>query len=406
LLTLKSSSDTGIRFLAMSNLLSTKPPENPFLLYRDYHSVPKPMKKDAPFHYQANIIKQNDLVLELLCQKFDSVISSTSQPLPVDKSPTAASLSLSVLNAAAHARNEINREAIKRLNKLLTKRPSDIGLLLTIVQLYILTNNASTAAELLHDFYSRVEESKSHLAAYTPALVATAVTLFTSQGRASNARSILSQAAHYWRSQRSSKNPPKALLRAAAAAWLESQADDDEEEEESLQDALDIFQHLHDSDPSDRANIAGLVAATAAMDPSKLDKALLDQLTPAPQLVSGIDAEALEDAGVARPVDVGPATGSKRSADDIGKPKPATKRKKKLPPSRQPKDFVEGKKMDPERWLPMRDRSYFRPKGKKGKGRAMVGLTQGGVVDENRDKGESTVKSSGGGKKGKKTTKW
>ena len=37
--------------------------------------------------------------------------------------------------------------------------------------------------------------------------------------------------------------------------------------------------------------------------------------------------------------------------------------------------------MDPERWLPLRDRSSYRPKGKKGKKKA-ADLTQGGVVKE------------------------
>lgn len=48
--------------------------------------------------------------------------------------------------------------------------------------------------------------------------------------------------------------------------------------------------------------------------------------------------------------------------------------------SRLPKDYEQGKAPDPERWLPLRDRSTYRPKGKKG--RAKAALTQGGVVDK------------------------
>jgi signal recognition particle subunit SRP72 len=78
-----------------------------------------------------------------------------------------------------------------------------------------------------------------------------------------------------------------------------------------------------------------------------------------------------------------------------------------------PKDFEEGKKMDPERWLPLRDRSSYRPKGKKGKKKA-ADLTQGGVVKEEESLelagGAGSVrveKAAGGGKaknkkKGKK----
>ncbi|CRK48855.1 hypothetical protein BN1723_016965, partial [Verticillium longisporum] len=65
--------------------------------------------------------------------------------------------------------------------------------------------------------------------------------------------------------------------------------------------------------------------------------------------------------------------------------RPQKKRKRKLP-----KDFEEGKKMDPERWLPLRDRSSYRPKGKKGKKKANDS-TQGGFVKE-----EETLELAGG----------
>jgi signal recognition particle subunit SRP72 len=89
--------------------------------------------------------------------------------------------------------------------------------------------------------------------------------------------------------------------------------------------------------------------------------------------------------------------------------------KKKIRKSRVPKDFVLGKEMDKERWLPMRDRSYYKPKRKKGKART-EGLTQGGVVvDERGDTPKQVQQSSGGGgggsgqakkKKAKKGGKW
>ncbi len=46
--------------------------------------------------------------------------------------------------------------------------------------------------------------------------------------------------------------------------------------------------------------------------------------------------------------------------------------------------------MDPERWLPLRDRSTYRAKSKKGKKKA-ADLTQGGVVKE-----EESLELAGG----------
>ena len=58
-------------------------------------------------------------------------------------------------------------------------------------------------------------------------------------------------------------------------------------------------------------------------------------------------------------------------------------KKKRVRLSKRPKDFVEGKVPDPERWLPLRERSGFRVKGKKGKRKDGGGMgTQGGVEKE------------------------
>jgi signal recognition particle subunit SRP72 len=395
--------------------LSVTSQENPFLTHRTYYSVPKPSKSEKLFQYQANVVDQNEYVLELSSQKFDGVSRSTSSAILKSPSTTSATAALSVLNAAALTRNETGPKAIKILLPLLTQRPNDIGLLLTITQLYIFTNNQSAAANLLYAFYSRVQEGDSFHVAYTPGLVAAAVALFTSQGRSSNARTVLSQAAGYWRSQKDAP-PPKALLRDAAAKWLEqpssssAAADDNDDNEASsantLAAALDIFQHLHALDPTDRASTAGLVAAASAQPDQPLDRTLLSQLTPAADLVAGIDAAALEEAGVARLQETAAKAGTKRgAADGLESARQKSGKRKKLLPSRRPKDFVEGKEMDDERWLPMRERSYFRPKGKKGKGKAMSGLTQGGVVEEKADTTTKTPASGGGGGGGQQAKK-
>jgi len=68
------------------------------------------------------------------------------------------------------------------------------------------------------------------------------------------------------------------------------------------------------------------------------------------------------------------------------KTKKAKKKKPRLPPNADP-----SKKVDPERWLPMRDRSYYKPKGRKGKQKAAA-ATQGGPV------AEESMELAGGGR--------
>ena len=117
-----------------------------------------------------------------------------------------------------------------------------------------------------------------------------------------------------------------------------------------------------------------------------------DNLTAIPRLIAGIDVDYLEASGV--PFPTPPATssssstkaGKKRALDEAAKPA-----KKRVRKSRLPKDYEQGKTPDPERWLPLRDRSTYKPKGKKGRAKAL--FTQGGFVD-------MAQATSGGGKAG------
>lgn len=127
-----------------------------------------------------------------------------------------------------------------------------------------------------------------------------------------------------------------------------------------------------------------------------------------------MDVSALESFGVAQP-------SRKRGAEDeampLAKTKKAKKKKPRLPPTADP-----SKKVDPERWLPMRDRSYYKPKGRKGKQKAAAATQGGPVADESMELAGSgrldalkigQAKKAGGGgggaankKKKKKGGKW
>lgn len=308
-----------------------------------------------------------------------------------------------VLNAAAHARN-VNAEkaALKEIIPLLEKRPNDVGLILTITHLYVVTNNYAAAAHLLETFFKRLEQSGSASdldVRFAPGLIAALVSLYAQQGRPGAAKSELAKAAEYWRKPHKSKTeaPSKSLMIAAGTALL------DTHNAENIKVAGEIFKSLYEQDNEDRAAIAGLVAAYSIVNPSSIPRDLLSYLPEASRLVSDIDATDLENVGVplgSLILNNIVAEGRKRS---IAPSKSAPLRTKRLRKARMPKDYVEGKKMDAERWLPMRDRSYYRPKGRKGKKR-MEGLTQGGVVAE--EKGTPTAQEKKAGvEKGKNKKK-
>jgi signal recognition particle subunit SRP72 len=395
--------DTSSKFIARVNEIATAgAPRNPFLAQRLIAFDVETLKPDYPFANQTAILDQNRSALDLQAAKFGGVVKSTARALSHQSSATSDSRinGLSTVNVAAHAKNQTGKDALKHVLSLLEKRPKDVGVILSIVQLYVQTNNLSSATTLMENFLFKLEQSGDSGdldVRHAPGLIGTIVSLYNAQTRREPARSALAIAATYWRSQPS--NRPSGvthLLKAAGSALSESH----DPSHQAL--AHDIFQDLHSQDPSDRYSAAGLLAASPAT-------ATPSSLQPLDSLLSGIDAEALENAGIAAPpVDPSAAgTTRKRPADEQPKPKKA----KKLCASKMPKDYDPNRTPDPERWLPLRDRSSYKPKGgKKGKAKQAM-LAQGAVVDEKESKpatpGAEVVKGKqqqggGGGAKKKK----
>lgn len=288
-----------------------------------------------------------------------------------------------MINAAAHAQSQLGKLGLKKILPLLEKRPNDIGLVLTIIQLYMLTQNPGSATTVLESLLKRLSESSfgaNQDILHSPGLTATLVSLYSAQNRASQIKSSLAKAASYWRHK---SKPPIPLLQAAALSLLSSSS----AEHNSV--ATEIFSTLHTIDPSSRFATAGYIAATTAHpspDSPPFPKET-DTLTPVARLIATIDVSALEEAGVPHlPVPASTELKSrKRDLED--RPKPAKKRVRK---SRLPKDYDPSKTPDPERWLPVRDRASYRPKGRKGRAKAAA-LTQGGPGEKGADGG-------GGGK--------
>lgn len=406
-----SIKELSTRYIAQVNsIAASKEHSNPYLSHRLFHSSPQPPVTDQHFSFQSNILRQDGYVISLLSQKVAGVASSTEKLISASPAPSLAPAvnMAAVLNAAAHARNtETEKAALKEIVPLLEKRPNDVGLILTIMHLYVITNNYAAATHLLESFFKRLEQSNSASdldVRFAPGLVASLVSLYAQQGRPGAAKTELAKAAEYWRKPHKSKTeaPSKSLMVAAGTALLDTHNPD------NVKAAGEIFKSLYDQDNEDRAAVAGLVAAYSITDPSSIPDDLLSYLPEASRLIQDVDASALEMAGVPQ----GNLATASITADarkrSIAPATPVHARAKRLRKARIPKDFVEGKKMDPERWVPMRDRSYYRPKGRKGKKR-MEGLTQGGAVADEKSaptQEKKAAKDQGKGKKKGKGGKW
>lgn len=304
------------------------------------------------------------------------------------------------------------------------KDKPNIAVSLFATQLYMGLGNTTGAIETMECLLNELEqkEGKGKAGNYPPSLVGVLVALYRQQGR-KNAPSHLYKAASYWSSQ---PNPSSALIISAAFRLLTIS-------QSPTAPVLAAPGTLLSSIPLSSTQIppailsAGLVAAYATTSP-ELAKPHLASLPALDTLLNGVDVDALETAGLytqsrKRPIvkedgDFNPKGKTKKAKSQQPQAKKGRVRKNKLP-----KNYVEGKEMDKERWVALRERSYYKPdKKKKGAKRNMaqgsggIGATraenENPVTESVQTKGVISTgggSGSGGGqvkKKKKKGAKW
>ena len=407
-ITIGTDADPSTSRIGQSNKLLASKIDNPFLAHKTFHSSQKLARSDKLFSYQSIPYCSNAKTVDLKVLKYDGLAKKKSSTTSNNSTSIAPEdLIASVFSTAAKARNEVNKAAIRNVLPELERRPNDIGLIITLVQMYVLTGNTTAATELMQSLFKRLEASSTaneQDVRYTPALVSILVSLYRSQGRRLQIKQELAKAASYWRHK---SKAPTSLLLAAGSCLLESG------EAEDTKAAAQVFEKLREQNKDDKSARAGFVASHAG-DEQDTTSTEAEKLSSVADLTRNIDVDALERAGI-------PASSNafaiaqinknrKRAAPDGGASKPKRVRK-----SRLPKDYDPSKTPDPERWLPAKDRSSYRPP--KGKRKAKKGgddRTQGGAVNESlnidaKPVGGQVVGAAGGGgggagkkKKGKK----
>lgn len=303
-------------------------------------------------------------------------MESTAQFLHTVQHPSIKSelIKAGTLNAAAHGRNLGYKATLKQLQALLETRPKDIGSLLTMTQLLLSSHDHNSATALLERFFASLESSsdpKDLGVRFAPGLVALLVGLYVQTNRSALIKAELSRAAAYWRSNTAMDKTGmnQALFKEAAIALLH------DSNLKEVQNSRELFEIVQDCEQS-KATLAGL-RASATTVPSKGANA--DSLASIKDLVGGANAVVLEKAGIPRYIaPAANASSAKRPAPSA----PLANGTKKARHAKLNHPYDPAVQPDPERWLPLRDRSSWRPKGKK-KGRLAGGMsTQGGIVSE------------------------
>nr|KJB60979.1 hypothetical protein B456_009G334100 [Gossypium raimondii] len=163
--------------------------------------------------------------------------------------------------------------------------------------------------------------------------------------------------------------------------------------------------HLYEELVKSNGNIEALVGLITTVAHANVEKAEAyeKQLKSLPGL-KGVDVDALEKTSGAKPVDGASRAGLAEAQED-GKTKEKSKKKRKRKP-RYPKGFDPanpGPPPDPERWLPKRERSSYRPK-RKDKRAAQVRGSQGAVVRDKNEPNASATNSNTSNSKSNQAT--
>ncbi|NWH27443.1 SRP72 protein, partial [Grus americana] len=291
-----------------------------------------------------------------------------------------------LIQAAQLCREKQHAKAIGLLQDFADQHPANAAeIKLTMAQLKIAQGSVTKACMILRS----IEELQ-----HKPGMVSALVTMYSHEEDIDSAIEVFTQAIQWYQQFQARTNygccvfQPKSpvhlsLIREAANFKLKHGR---------KKEAISDLEELWKQNPKDVHTLAQLISAYSLVDPEKA-KVLSKHLPSSDTMSLKVDVDALENSHGATYVrkKAGKLTGDNQQKEqgqgDVKKKK--KKKKGKLPKNYDPKVTP-----DPERWLPMRERSYYRGR-KKGKKKDQVGKgTQGSTTAGSSELDASRTASS------------
>ncbi|XP_067153380.1 signal recognition particle subunit SRP72 [Apteryx mantelli] len=280
-----------------------------------------------------------------------------------------------LIQAAQLCREKQHAKAIGLLQDFADQHPASAAeIKLTMAQLKIAQGSVTKACIILRS----IEELQ-----HKPGMVSALVTMYSHEEDIDSAIEVFTQAIQ-WYQQFQAKSPVHlSLIREAANFKLKHGR---------KKEAISDLEELWKQNPKDVHTLAQLISAYSLVDPEKA-KVLSKHLPSSDTMSLKVDVDALENSHGATYVRkkagklAGDSQQKEQGQGDVKKKK--KKKKGKLPKNYDPKVTP-----DPERWLPMRERSYYRGR-KKGKKKDQVGKgTQGSTTAGSSELDASRTASS------------
>ncbi|XP_074085469.1 signal recognition particle subunit SRP72 [Macrotis lagotis] len=346
--------DVGLLAVIANNIITINKDQNVF----DSKKKVKLTNADGVEHKlskkQLQAIEFNKALLAMYtnqadqCRKISTSLQSQSPEhlLPV------------LIQAAQLCREKQHAKAIDLLQEFSEQHPANAAeIKLTMAQLKIAQGNITKACLILRS----IGELK-----HKPGMVSALVTMYSHEEDIDSAIEVFTQAIQWYQNHQPKSSVHLSLIREAANFKLKYGR---------KKDAISDLEQLWKQNPKDVHTLAQLISAYSLVDPEKA-KVLSKYLPSSDSMSLKVDVDALENSHGATYIRkkggklVGDNPMKEQGQGDIKKKK--KKKKGKLPKNYDPKVTP-----DPERWLPMRERSYYRGR-KKGKKKDLIGKgTQG-----------------------------
>ncbi|KAL0682726.1 hypothetical protein Bca4012_049574 [Brassica carinata] len=292
-----------------------------------------------------------------------------------------------LLQAAVLVRENKAAKAEELLGLCAEKFPENSKLVLLVrSQISASANHPHVAAESL----SRITDIQ-----HFPATVATIVALKERAGDNDGAAAVLDSAIKWWSNLKSENNSKQLSILMPEAASFKLRHGQEE-------DASRLYEEIVKKHKSIDA-LVGLVTTLARVDVEKAES-YEKQLKPLPGL-KAVDVDNLEKTSGAKPME-----GTAAMQEELKRKDKAKGTRKRKP--RYPKGFDSanpGPRPDPERWLPRRERSSYRPKRKDKRAAQILG-SQGAVTKQDKQEAapatsksnQSAIKSAAAKRKSRK----
>ncbi|XP_069820492.1 signal recognition particle subunit SRP72 [Dendropsophus ebraccatus] len=265
-----------------------------------------------------------------------------------------------LIQAAQLCREKQHAKAIDLLQDFADQNPDYASQIkLTMAQLKLAQGNVTKACMIM----KTIKELE-----HRPGMVSALVTMHSHDEDIDSAIEVFNQAISWYQEKQPNSPAHLALIREASNFKLKHGR---------KKEAINDLEQLWKQNPKDIHTLAQLISAYSLVDANKA-KVLSEHLPSSDSMHLKVDVDALENSTGATFIRKKAAKVAGEQAKVQGQVE--IKKKKKKKKGKLPKNYDPKVTPDPERWLPMRERSYYRGK-KKGKKKEQIGKgTQGATA--------------------------